>query len=143
MMKPIKGEMTMGTMTLGITPLPSHQCAPPCIQITEAKLLPEAAMAAPTNAPTSAWLELDGRPHHQVMRFHTVAASNAQISNCGPASITCVSIRPEAMVLATAVPHSAPIRLVIAASITACPGVSTLVATTVAMELAVSWKPLM
>jgi len=29
------------------------------------------------------------------------------------------------------------------AGMTACPGVSTLVATTVAMELAVSWKPLM
>ncbi len=47
------------------------------------------------------------------------------------------------MVLATAVPHSAPIRLVVAARATACRGVSTLVATTVAMELAVSWKPLM
>ena len=47
------------------------------------------------------------------------------------------------MVLATAVPHSAPSRLVIAASTTACRGVSTLVETTVAIELAVSWKPLM
>jgi hypothetical protein len=41
------------------------------------------------------------------------------------------------------VPASAPIRLAVAASSTACPGVSTLVATTVAIELAVSWKPLM
>src|SRR5688500_14415515 len=47
------------------------------------------------------------------------------------------------MVLATAVPHSAPTRLVAAARATACIGVSTLVATTVAMEFAVSWKPLM
>ena len=56
---------------------------------------------------------------------------------------TFVSTRPEAMVLATAVPHSAPSRLVAAASTTAWRGVSTLVETTVAMELAVSWKPLM
>ena len=47
------------------------------------------------------------------------------------------------MVLATAVPQRAPSRLVVAASATACIGASTLVATTVAMELAVSWKPLM
>ncbi len=100
-------------------------------------------MAAPTSAPTSAWLELDGKPSHQVSRFQTMAASKAQISNCGPASITPVLTMPAAMVAATAVPHSAPIMLVIAASSTACPGESTLVATTVAMELAVSWKPLM
>ena len=46
------------------------------------------------------------------------------------------------MVAATAVPVSAPIRFITAARITAQPGASTLVATTVAMELAVSWKPL-
>jgi hypothetical protein len=46
-------------------------------------------------------------------------------------------------VTATAVPHNAPRRFVVAASSTAWPGVITLVATTVAMELAVSWKPLM
>ena len=38
---------------------------------------------------------------------------------------------------------NAPIRFVLAARITAWPGDSTLVATTVAIELAVSWKPLM
>ena len=42
------------------------------------------------------------------------------------------------MVVATAVPMNAPPRLVTAASITACRGESTFVATTVAMELAVS-----
>src|SRR5690606_12398563 len=53
------------------------------------------------------------------------------------------SIRPDAMVLATAVPASAPIRFMPAARPTACIGDSTLVATTVAIEFAVSWKPLM
>src|SRR5436305_1855041 len=47
------------------------------------------------------------------------------------------------MVTATAVPQSAPMRFVQAAITTACRGVSTLVATTVAIALAVSWKPLM
>ena len=42
------------------------------------------------------------------------------------------------MVLATAVPQMAPRRLVVAARNTAWRGVSTLVETTVAMELAVS-----
>jgi len=50
------------------------------------------------------------------------------------------STRPEEMVLATAVPHMAPRRLVQAARRTAWRGVRTLVETTVAMELAVSWK---
>src|SRR5215469_14472918 len=109
MMKPANGDTTIGRITFGTTPLPCHQCPPGCHQITAAKLLAEAAIAAPTRAPTSAWLELDGSPNHQVMRFHAVAASSAQISNCGPAAITWVSISPAAMVLATAVPHSAPI----------------------------------
>ena len=47
------------------------------------------------------------------------------------------------MVLATAVPQKAPIRLVQAASMIAWRGVSTRVETTVAMALAASWKPLM
>ncbi len=51
---------------------------------------------------------------------------------------TPASTRPPVMVLATAVPSNAPKRLVHAASTTAWRGVSTLVETTVAMELAVS-----
>src|SRR5690606_25478132 len=63
--------------------------------------------------------------------------------SCAPTSTTPTSIRPDAIVLATAVPASAPTRFMPAASPTACNGDSTLVATTVAMELAVSWNPLM
>ena len=69
--------------------------------------------------------------------------SSAHRITCGVTSTTLVLSRPLAMVSATAVPVSAPIRFMPAASITAQPGESTLVATTVAMELAVSWKPLM
>ena len=47
------------------------------------------------------------------------------------------------MVLATAVPKNAPNKFIVAANMTALPGERTFVATTVAMEFAVSWKPLM
>ena len=66
-----------------------------------------------------------------------------------PARITEVvtaemSIIPEPMVLATAVPNTnAATKLKNAAQMTALPGDSTRVETTVAMEFAASWKPLM
>ena len=55
-----------------------------------------------------------------------------------------MSIIPEPTVLATAVPNpKAAAKLKNAAQTTARPGDSTRVETTVAMELAASWKPLM
>ena len=55
-----------------------------------------------------------------------------------------MSIIPEPMVFATAVPKpNAATKLKNAAQMTALPGDSTRVETTVAMELAASWKPLM
>ena len=55
-----------------------------------------------------------------------------------------MSIMPLPIVLATAVPNvNAARKLNTAAQITACPGVSTRVDTTVAIEFAASWKPLM
>ena len=35
--------------------------------------LGDEAMAAPQSPPTRAWLELDGRPNHQVTRFQMMA----------------------------------------------------------------------
>src|SRR5689334_1348231 len=98
-------------------------------QMIACQLSLDAASAAPHKPPTSAWLDDDGRPHHQVIRFHTTAPSSAQMMTLDPTCTTPVSIRPEATVLATATPISAPTRLVAAARITAWPGVSTLVAT--------------
>src|SRR5262245_39379949 len=89
-----------------------------------------AATAAPTRPPTSAWLELLGSPAAQVTRFHTMAPSRAQMSTSCEAIFGSTS--PDAIVDATAVPQSAPIKLVNAAITTACRGVSTRVATTVA-----------
>ncbi len=61
------------------------------------------------------------------------------------ASVTeLMSIMPEPTVLATAVPKpNAATKLKKAAQTTACPGDSTRVDTTVAIEFAASWNPLM
>src|SRR5208283_3000862 len=140
--KPKTGDKIIGTMTFQISPVPSHQCfVLGTDQMRMFQLLCAAARHAPHNPPTRACDELDGIPNHQVKRFQRMAAIRAQIRTSDVA--TFGSTRPEAIVLATALPMKAPTRLVTAASATACRGVSTLVATTVAMELAVSWKPLM
>src|SRR5512133_349998 len=89
-----------------------------------------------------AWEELVGRPKYHVMRSHVIAPIS-------PAKITAkvttsILTRPDPMVLATAVPNvKAATKLKKAAQTTALPGVSTRVDTTVAMEFAASWKPLM
>src|SRR6266545_4218343 len=53
------------------------------------------------------------------------------------------SMRPDPIVLATAVPERAPTKFRIAAMRIACQGARTRVAMTVAIAFAVSWKPLM
>jgi hypothetical protein len=102
---------------------------------------PASTTAAPTSPPTRAWLELDGRPHHQVARFQATAAVSA--------APTTVTVRDAgtwtivAIVSATAAPStSGPSRLQTAARTIAGPGRAPLVATSVAIALAASWKPL-
>ena len=56
--------------------------------------------------------------------------------------VVCSSTRPLAIVLATAVPANAPMKLNAAAMRIALRGDNARVATDVAMALAVSWKPL-
>ena len=71
-----------------------------------------------------------------------IAPSSALRMRCG--STTEGSISPLPMVLATAVPTTkAATTLNTAAHTTATPGESTRVDTTVAIELALSWNPLM
>ncbi len=71
------------------------------------------------------------------------------IAPISPAKITAkvtieMSTSPEPTVLATAVPNvNAAMKLKNAAQMTALPGVRTRVETTVAIEFAASWKPLM
>ena len=89
----------------------------------------------------SAWLDELGSEYHHVMRFQAMAPMSAA------ATIACVvvasSTSPEPMVLATAVPANAPMKLNAAAISTATWGRRARVATDVAMAFAVSWKPLM
>ena len=85
----------------------------------------------------SAWEELVGRPKNQVMRSQMMAPDS-------PPKITArettrMSIIPDPTVVATAVPNvKAATKLKNAAQITALPGDSTRVETTVAIELAAS-----
>src|SRR5258706_1657 len=115
---PTTGEVTIGTMTFQRIPLPSHQWFwPGSLQRMTDHLLCAAARHAPQSPPTSACDELDGKPTHHVMRFQTIAPSRAQTMISDVTIV--VSTRPEEMVFATAVPTSAPARLVTAASATA------------------------
>src|SRR5258706_6920088 len=90
----------------------------------------------------SAWDELVGKPKYHVIRSHTIAPTRPP--RITPKVTTEISIIPLPIVLATAVPKpNAATKLKNAAQTTACPGDKTRVETTVAMELAASWKPLM
>src|SRR4051812_8562230 len=117
---PISGEANMGTITFQRSPLLGYQwLGSGTVQITTFQVR-AAATAAPTRPPTRAWLELLGRPAHHVTRFHMIAPSSAQMRTSCDA--TRGSTRPDAIVVATAVPHKAPIRFVHAAMTTACRG---------------------
>ena len=128
-MKPMTGEVTSGTRTLFQIPgrLSWSNPAP--------------TMVAPRSPPMSAWLLELGRPRRQVRRFQKIAPTNAA------ATIACVVLAsltsPAPIVLATAVPANAPMKLNAAAIAMACDGRSAWVATEVAMAFAVSWNPLM
>src|SRR4051812_27343754 len=138
---PSSGDANIGITTFHSSPLLGYQCAASGTDQMTTLQLRAAATAAPTSPPTNAWLELLGSPACQVTRFQMIAPSSAQISTSCDATFGSTS--PEAIVEATAVPHIAPIRFVEAAITTACRGVRTRVATIVAIELAVSWNPLM
>ena len=105
------------------------------------ELIPELAVAAPTSPPTRVCDELDGNPHHQVIKFHPMAAISAAAITVR--FITSVLTTPLPMVVAT---FKGKIRkatkLKVDANITAEKGDNTFVETTVAMELAESWNPL-
>ena len=95
--KPMIGEATSGKMTLSRIPsrLSWSNPAP--------------TIVAPRSPPMSAWLLELGRPSHQVRRFQTIAPRSAA------ATIACVVLAsltsPAPIVLATAVPAKAPMKL--------------------------------
>src|SRR5690349_18266053 len=110
---------------------------------------PSTGSVAPIMPPASAWDEEEGSPHHHVSRFHVMAPIRAEKMTINTAvepwarSISKLMM-PLPMVLATFTPPpNAATKLKNAAQATARFGDSTRVDTTVAMELAASWKPLM
>ena len=103
---------------------------------------PEATSAAPARPPIRACDEEVGRPSHQVMMFQISAPSTAARMMGGVTAAG--STTPLPMVFATCTPKTRKAaKLKNAAHITARRGESTRVHTTVAMELAASWKPLL
>src|SRR3954468_3461444 len=103
---------------------------------------PLLAMTAPTMPPISACDELLGMPYHQVMTFQVIAPTSAPNTTC--VFTTPGSTMPLPTVAATLRWNTAiATRLKKAANTTACVGLSTPVETTVAIELAASWKPFM
>src|SRR6266545_6003072 len=90
----------------------------------------------------SACDELVGNPKYHVMRSQMIAPASPPRMT---AKVTILmSIMPFPTVFATAVPKvKAATKLKNAAQMTALPGDSTRVETTVAIEFAASWKPLM
>src|SRR5918999_387343 len=101
---------------------------------------PALAIPAPPKPPMSACEEEVGRPSHQVRKFQAMApVSPAKIT----ASLTTAESTVLPTVLATWVWKTRKAtKLNSAAQTTAIRGVSTRVETTVAIELAASWKPL-
>src|SRR5262249_8825285 len=99
--KPAIGDVTMGTITFHNSPLPSHQCSLlGCDQMITCQLPPDAASAEPHNPPISAWLELEGSPNHQVIKFQMIAPNNAQMMMSEPIATSFESTRPDEIVFA-------------------------------------------
>ena len=82
-------------------------------------------------------------PSRHVIRFQAIPPTSAAATTICPSSPVGVSAIPDAIVLATAVPVSAPTKFAAADIRIAWLGRSARVETDVAIAFAVSWKPLM
>ncbi len=102
---------------------------------------PAALIPAPKTPATSEWLTLTGKPNRvAVMTQITAASTAAKTALCVMKSGSTI---PLPMVFATAVPVKAPSKFIEPPKITAALGVRARVATTVAIALAASFKPLL
>ena len=96
------------------------------------------ASAAPPNPPNNACDDDDGRPSHQVSRFHEMAPTSAEPTMSRPAAPFGGAMMPLPTVVATLVPINAPRRLKTAAIPSAIRGVRARVEIDVAIALAAS-----
>ena len=69
-MSPTTGESTIGMMIFSITPF--HRTGAPAMS------------SAPTMPPNKACDDDDGRPRHQVRRFHVIAPTSAEATMSRP-----------------------------------------------------------
>ncbi len=83
-----------------------------------------------------------GFRYAQIVSSATMAPMSAAKTSCRPSLPDGASMIPAPTVLATSVDSRAPTRFITAARASATRGVSALVETATAMELAASWKPL-
>src|ERR1017187_2129615 len=79
-MMPQAGERNIGPTTLGHSPSVVWVAGFQTDHLITDQSLAAVAKVAPQSPPINAWLELDGRPSHQVKRFQAIAASNAASS---------------------------------------------------------------
>lgn len=96
---------------------------------------PAWAIPPPTSPPIKAWDELEGMPKYQVIKFQVMAPISAAMTTSWETDEPTI---PDPIVLATAVPESAPKKFKPAAIRIAKKGVKTRVEITVAMAFAVS-----
>ena len=103
--------------------------------------IPSATTAAPAIPPRSAWDDDVGRADHHVIRSHTIAPMRPAATRL---IVTTCESTPLAMFPATCVLKKRnATKLKNAAHTTAARGERTRVDTTVAIEFAASWNPLM
>src|SRR3569623_63808 len=101
-------------------------------------------MPAPASPPISACDDDDGRPHHHVSRFHTIALARPEITTHTNAWSLGWIVTIFAIVFATpSWKMNSATKLNTVAHSTASRGDSTRGDTTVAIEFAASWNPLM
>ena len=117
-------DTTAGMIALDMTPFQITPCPP------------TAAIVAPTMPPISACEELEGMPSSHVSRFQTTPPTRP--ANTSSRVTMCESIRPLAIVAATAVDRNAPTRFSTAERPTATFGFRAPLAMEVAMALPVS-----
>src|SRR5579884_2684073 len=102
-MNPMIGDATIGTITFQKMPSYFHHgaFATGRAQMSADHCPPAEASVAPHRPPISACDELDGRPNHHVIRFQTIAPSNAAMIVSDVTNF--VSTNPPEIVFATAV----------------------------------------
>src|SRR3954447_24767893 len=92
----------IGDRSIGMTTLSTR--------LLHCTVVPDAT-PAPTRPPMRAWVDDDGRPNRQVMRFQTIAPISAENTTTSPCVPLGVEMIPSPTVIATPVDTKAPTTL--------------------------------